>query len=166
MSLNQEVFLHNLEVARRKAGSVANLMGALDGTNMTYYGWKKKVPKNLGSKLVTNLANYLGTTPEKIFMDKLTMPTDIREETPGLSLSRFLEIQEELKALRKKHTWSVMNYWFEKFDQLLTKADDDIDGLRNLIQILKPPMREKENVNGSGPESTGDQGPPQENVVD
>jgi hypothetical protein len=35
MSLNQEVFLHNLEAARRKAGSVANLMGALG------LGWHK-----------------------------------------------------------------------------------------------------------------------------
>jgi len=126
-------------------------MGALDGTNMTYYGWKKKVPKNIGSKLVVNLANYLGVPPEKLFTDKQNMPQDLREDTPGLSLSKFLEIQEELKRLRKKHTWTVMNYWFEKFDQLLTETDDDIDGLRNLIQTLKPPMKEKEEKeDGSG----------------
>lgn len=124
-------------------------MGALDGTNMTYYGWKKKVPKRIDSKLVVNLANYLGTTAEKLFMEKVSMPQELNDGG-GLSLSKFLEIQEELKRLRKKHTWAVMNYWFEKFDELLTEADDDIDGLRNLIQILKPPMKEKDEPNPAG----------------
>lgn len=84
------------------------------------------------------------------------MPQDLREGTPGLSLSKFLEIQEELKRLRKKHTWSVMNYWFEKFDQLLTETDDDIDGLRNLIQTLKPPTKEKEDGSVSAESPTTD----------
>jgi hypothetical protein len=96
MSLNQEVFLHNLEAARRKAGSVANLMGALDGTNMTYYGWKKKVPKNISSKLVTNLANYLGVSPEKLFTDK-----------QNLRINRICHkiCEKERRASRCRNSW-------------------------------------------------------------
>lgn len=143
MSKNQEVFLHNLEAARRKAGGVANLMGALDGTNMTFYGWKKKTPKRIDTKLVVNLANYLGVKAEQLFTEKIPMPQDANDGG-ALSLSKFLEIQEKLKQLRKKHTWATLNYWFETFDTLLTEADDDIDGLRNLIQILKPPTKGKD----------------------
>jgi len=149
---NQQTFSHNLEAARRKAGSVANLMSALDGTNMTFYGWKKKTPKRLDSKLIVALASFLElSNTEKLFTQKVDMPVDSAKSGGEMSLSKFLTLQEEIKRLRKKHTWQTLNFWMEKFDELLTLADDDVDGLKTLIQTLKPPTKKsKEEAENDG----------------
>lgn len=157
--LNVEIFHNNLEFARRQAGGPTQLVHILGATIATYHMWKKFPPKSK-TKLVESLAAYCGLSYEELYTHKLQLPLDlsngIRKDSKAqtTSVERVLRAQEVVRELRHRHTWKTLNFWVEKMDELLKLVDDDMDGLKNLVNSIKPiSKKEKDQDNG---EAAGD----------
>lgn len=148
MNRNVEIFKNNLEFARRKAGGTTALAQALQSTVATYHQWKKFPPKSR-TKLLESLANFVGLSYEELFTQKLMLPPDEENESIGSSVERVLRAQEMVRELRHRHTWKTLNFWVEKVDELLKLVDDDMGGLKNLVNSIKPTSpSKKEESNG------------------
>lgn len=72
--MSKEVFLHNLEVAKKKIGGVLALSKFIGCKNATISNWRLKPPINNHSVYVATLALYLEVSYEDLFNTKLPMP--------------------------------------------------------------------------------------------
>lgn len=155
MDRNIEIFKNNLEFARRKAGGVTALAQGLESTVATYHQWKKFPPKSK-TKLVENLAAYCGLSYEELFTQKLMLPPDEKDDSVGSSVERVLRAQETVRELRHRYIWKTLNFWVEKVDELLKLVDDDMGGLKNLVNSIKPTSTTKKEKESENEQAAGD----------
>jgi hypothetical protein len=143
----RKIFLLNLKGAVRKAGKPALLMSLLGGSMPTYYNWQKVPPQRLdgrSERLATALAEYLGLAGAESLFEQISEAAMLTEDgSKSSDVQKVLFVMDELKNLRRKHTWVTIRVWVEKVKELSDMVNGDLDGLLTIIDKMKPPVREE-----------------------